>query len=78
MESGQQRQSQLTEIAQYNGRVTSLNPGDLDQLERIALGVLGAGLAPSSVAGDASFRLDVLIGTCLELAKGLAPYASIE
>jgi hypothetical protein len=64
--------------AQYNGRVTMLNPGDLEELERAALGILGAGLAPSSVAGDPSFRLDVLIATSFALVQGLAPGSYLE
>lgn len=51
--------------------MTALNPADLTELERIALGVLGAGLAPSSVAHDQSLRLDVLTAVSLALLRGL-------
>jgi hypothetical protein len=51
---------------------------DLSELERVALGVIGAGLVPSSVAGDASFRLDVLTAVCLALSRGLGPNEFLE
>ena len=59
----------------YNGAVAALNPSDLTELERVTLGVLGAGLAPSSVAHDDSFRLDVLTATSLALLRGLSESA---
>jgi hypothetical protein len=50
--------------------VTALNPGDLTETERVLLALLGAGLAPSSLAHDASFRLDYLSAVTLALVRG--------
>jgi hypothetical protein len=44
---------------------------ELNELEKVALGVIGAGLAPSSLAHDRSFRLDTLTAISLALARGL-------
>jgi hypothetical protein len=44
---------------------------ELNELEKVALGVIGAGLAPSSVAHDRSFRLDTLTAISLALTRGL-------
>lgn len=49
--------------------MTTYNPNDLNELEQILLGVLGAGLVPSNVAGDASFRLDYLCAVSLALIR---------
>jgi hypothetical protein len=57
--------------AYYNDSVTELQTSDLSELERVLLALLGAGLAPSSVANDPSFRLDVLSATTLALLRGL-------
>jgi hypothetical protein len=51
--------------------MTTCNPGDLSEIEQVLLGVLGAGLAPSSVAGDPSLRLDYLTAVSLALVRGL-------
>lgn len=52
--------------------MTTVNPEDLSELERVLLGVLGAGLAPSSVAGDPTFRIDHLTAVGLALLRGLS------
>ena len=51
--------------------MTIYNPNELGELERVLLGVLGAGLAPSSVAGDPTLRLDYLTAVSLALLRGL-------
>jgi hypothetical protein len=69
--SAHSRPVALTAI--YNRHVTTINPSDLTDLERVLLAVLGAGLAPSSLANDPSFRLDALCGTTLALLRGEPP-----
>ncbi len=44
-------------------------PDRLSELERVLLTVLAAGLAPNSLAGDPSFRLDVLCARTLALLR---------
>jgi len=51
--------------------VAVLTIHDLSELELVALGVIGAGLAPSSVAHDSSFRLESLTAISLALSRGL-------
>jgi len=51
--------------------VTVLTIHDLGELESVALGVIGAGLVPSSVAHDSTFRLDSLTAISLALSRGL-------
>ena len=53
----------------YNWAVNTLSPSDLTELERTVLALLGAGLAPSSVANDAGFRLDYLTAVTLALLR---------
>jgi len=57
-----------------------LEPAQLSDLERVLLTVLAAGLTPSSLAADPSFRLDVLCARTLALLRGEAPeqYLSTE
>jgi hypothetical protein len=57
-----------------------LEPAQLSELERVLLTVLAAGLAPSSIAGDPSFRLDVLCARTLALLRAEPPeqYLSSE
>lgn len=51
--------------------MTTLNPGDLSELERVLLGVLGIGLAPSTLAGDPTLRYDYVTAVSLALWRGL-------
>lgn len=58
--------------------MTTLNPEDLDELERVLLGVLGAGLVPSSIAGDPSFRYDSLTAVSFAMWQGLPRETYLE
>ena len=58
--------------------VTTLNPDDLGELERVLLGVLGAGLVPSSIAADPSFRYDYLTAVSFALWQGLPRETYLE
>jgi hypothetical protein len=50
--------------------VNSINPGDLTDVERATLAILGAGLVTSSMAKDPSFRLDYLTAVTLAALRG--------
>jgi hypothetical protein len=52
--------------------VNDLNPGDLTDLERAVLAVLGAGLVTSSIAKDPEFRLDYLTAVTVAALRGEA------
>jgi hypothetical protein len=47
----------------------TVEPQQLSELERVLLTVLAAGLAPSALAGNPSFRLDVLCARTLALLR---------
>jgi hypothetical protein len=49
----------------YDKGVPALSSENLSPLERAVLAILGAGLAPASVAHDPSFRIDVLAAVIL-------------
>lgn len=48
----------------------ALHEGDLTPLQQAFLGVLALGLPPAGLAGDASFRLDVLTASACALQEG--------
>lgn len=52
--------------------MADLNPGDLTEIERALLAILGSGLVPSSVANDPGFRLDYLIAVTVALLRNEA------
>lgn len=53
-------------------------PEALSELERVTLGVLGAGLAPADLANDPTLRLDYVTAVSLALQRGLSETAYLE
>jgi hypothetical protein len=50
--------------------MNNLNPADLTDIERAILAIIAAGLAPSSVAGDRTLRLDYLTAVTVATLRG--------